>query len=699
MSVVSSERRGPVAVVLVDHPPVNAISQAVRAGIIDQVRAADADGAVTAIVLACKGRTFMAGADITEFATGPQPPQFPDVIAALEGAGKPVVAAIHGTAFGGGLELALACHYRMALPSARIGLPEVNIGIIPGAGGTQRLPRVAGVEAALDAIVTGRPVPAPAAHAAGAIDVLADGDLLDAAVAYAEKLAGDGAPLKKVRDIDIDPASLPDGFFDAYRKKMARYTRGFFAPERCIQAVEAAVDLPFDEGIARERDLIVECFKHPQARALQYAFFSERQAAQIPGLSKDTERRRIGKVGVIGAGTMGGGISMNFLNAGIPVTILEVEQAALDRGLGIIRSNYETTAKKGRLTAEDVERRLGLLASTLDYDALADCDLIIEAVFESMDIKKQVFAKLDAVAKPGAILATNTSYLNIDEIAAATSRPADVLGLHFFSPANVMRLLEIVRGDRTAPEVLATCMDMARKIGKVGVVAGVCHGFIGNRMLEGYGREASLLLLEGAAPEQIDKAIYDFGYPMGPLAMSDMAGLDIGYMLRQAFPADRFDPNAYQVANRLVEMGRKGQKTGAGYYRYEPGNRTPVPDPDVLTIIEETAAKLGIERRRITDEEIVERCILPLINEGAAILEEGIAYRASDIDVVYLYGYGFPRYRGGPMYHADSLGLANVADRIEHYRARQGDCWWTPAPLIQRLAGQGKGFADYRRDT
>ena len=699
MSVVSSERRGPVAVVLVDHPPVNAISQAVRAGIIDQVRAADADDGVTAIVLACKGRTFMAGADITEFATGPQPPQFPDVIAALEGAGKPVVAAIHGTAFGGGLELALACHYRMALASARIGLPEVNIGIIPGAGGTQRLPRVAGVEAALDAIVTGRPVPAPAAHAAGAIDVLADTDLLDAAVTYAEKLAADGAPLKKVRDIDIDPASLPDGFFDGYRKKMARYTRGFFAPERCIQAVEAAVNLPFDDGIARERDLIVECFKHPQARALQYAFFSERQAAQIPGLSKATERRQIAKVGVIGAGTMGGGISMNFLNAGIPVTILEVEQAALDRGLGIIRSNYEATARKGRLTAEDVEQRLGLLASTLDYDALADCDLIIEAVFESMDIKKQVFAKLDAVAKPGAILATNTSYLNIDEIAAVTGRPADVLGLHFFSPANVMRLLEIVRADQTAPEVLATAMDMAKKIGKVGVVAGVCHGFIGNRMLEGYGREASLLLLEGAAPEQIDKAIYDFGYPMGPLAMSDMAGLDIGHMLRQAFPADRFDPNAYQVADRLVKMGRKGQKTGAGYYRYEPGNRTPIPDPDVAAIIEETAAKLGIERRQITDEEIVERCILPLINEGAAILEEGIAYRASDIDVVYLYGYGFPRYRGGPMYHADSLGLAHVADRIEHYRASQGDRWWTPAPLIQRLAAEGKGFADYRRDT
>ena len=695
MSAVSLEKRGNIAIVWVDNPPVNAISHAVRVGLIENVQAADRDESVAAIVLACKGRTFMAGADISEFGKPMKEPWLPLVVGVLEATSKPLVAAIHGTAFGGGLEVALGCNYRVAAPSAKVGLPEAKIGILPGAGGTQRLPRLAGVQAALDAIVSGDPIPAPAAYQAGVIDQIVDGDLADGAVAYAADLAENGTALKRVRDVTIDAASLPDGFFDDYRKSIARKTRGYFNRERCIQAVEAAVNLPFDEGLDRERALFTECATHPQARALQHVFFAEREAAKIPSLPKDTALREIKSVGVIGAGTMGGGIAMNFLNAGIPVTILEISEDALERGLGTIRKNYETSAKRGRMTEGQVDERMGLLTPTTDYAGLAGADLIIEAVFEKMEIKLEVFKNLDAVAKPGAILATNTSYLNIDEIAAATGRPEDVLGMHFFSPANVMRLLEIVRAEKTAPEVLATVLRLSRAIRKVGVVAGVCHGFIGNRMLEGYGREAGLLILEGAAPAQVDKAIYDFGYPMGPFAMMDLAGMDIGYMLRQSFGAERFDPHAYRVANRLVEMGRKGQKTGAGIYRYEPGNRAPIPDPEVDTIIAEEAEKAGIARRTITDEEIVERCVYPLINEGARILEEGIAYRAGDIDIVYIYGYGFPPYRGGPMHYGDHVGLANVREAILKHADRVGPRWWQPAPLLTRLADEGKGFGEF----
>lgn len=694
MSVGSLERQGDVAIIWIDSPPVNALGHAVRVAILDGLKEAIADDDIKAIVLACKGRTFFAGADITEFGKPPMEPMLPDVLSSLETSIKPVVAAIHGTAFGGGLETAMCCNYRVANASAKVGQPEVKLGIIPGAGGTQRLPRLAGVKMALDMIVSGDPVDARAAEEAGILDGITGDDLVGDAVLFAREVVNSNHPLRRVRKIGVDTSGLPDDFFDQYRKTIARKARGYFAPERCIQAVEASIALPFDEGMAKERDLFMECMASPQAAALRHVFFSERQVGKVPGIPEGTTPRDIRRVGIIGAGTMGGGIAMNFANAGIPVNMLELNQEALDRGLGVIRSNYERTAAKGRITQEDVEARMALLQPTTDYAALADADLIIEAVFENMDVKKEVFGALDKVAKPGAILATNTSYLNIDEIAAATSRPEDVLGLHFFSPANVMRLLEIVNAGKTAPDALLTVTKMAKIIRKVGVVAGVCHGFIGNRMLEGYGREAGLLALEGAKLQDIDKAAFDFGMPMGPLAMGDMAGLDIGYMLRAQFPADRFHPHAYNVGNRLVEMERKGQKTGAGWYNYEPGNRTPVPAPEVEAIIAEEAKKAGIQQREISAEEIVQRLIYPLINEGALILEEGIALRPGDIDIVYIYGYGFPPYRGGPMHYADEIGLGKIRDTIMEFQGRYGERWWTPAPLLIKLADEGKGFSD-----
>jgi 3-hydroxyacyl-CoA dehydrogenase len=693
MPVVMLERQDEIAIVWIDNPPVNALSQAVRAGIIDKVNEALADDEVKAILLACKGRTFIAGADITEFGKPPLSPGLHEVLGILENSPKPIIAAIHGTAFGGGLETAMACHYRIAHASARVGQPEVKLGLIPGAGGTQRLPRLAGAKVALDMIVSGNPVGAQAAADAGIIDGVAGDDLAADALRFAREVVDGDMPLPKARDGQVDMSGLPETFFADYRAGIARKTRGYFAPEKNVQAVEAAVDLPFDEGMKRERELFTECMENPQSKALQHVFFAERQAGKVPGIPRDMETRPLNSIGMIGAGTMGGGISMNFLNAGIPVTILEMNDEALDRGFAMIRKNYEISAKKGRITDADVETRMGLLSRTTSYADLSDADLIIEAVFENMDVKKEVFRKLGEVAKPGAILATNTSYLNVDEIAAETGRPEDVLGLHFFSPANVMRLLEIVRAEKTAPDVLLTCVKMAKAIKKVGVVAGVCHGFIGNRMLEGYGREAGLLVLEGATPSQVDQAMFDFGMPMGPLAMGDMAGLDIGYMLRSAFPADRFHPYAYNVGNRLVEMDRKGQKTGAGWYKYVEGSRKPTPDPLVDAIILEEAEKAGIERRSdITAEEIVQRCLYPLINEGALILEEGIALRPGDIDVVYIYGYGFPPYRGGPMHYADHVGLGKIHDALLKFSERGGTRWWKPAPLLERLANEGKGF-------
>jgi len=693
MNIVSREDQNGIAIIRVNNPPVNALSHAVREGILRHVIEADNDDSIMAMVLTAEGRTFMAGADIKEFGLPPQAPILPDVVEGIDKTSKPLVAAIFGTAFGGGLETALACNYRVASQDALMGTPEVKLGLLPGAGGTQRLPRVTDLKTALDMVVMGNPVTAPQALAAGIIDHIAAGDLLDDAVAFAREKASLDGTLPRISARSIDPSAIEEGFFDHYRKSIARRTRGYFAPEKNIQCIEAAISLPFEEGLKRERALFMDCMNSPQSAALRHAFFAERAASHIPDLPTDIAEREIKAVGIIGAGTMGGGIAMNFLNAGIAVTILEVGAEALERGLGIIRKNYEITASKGKMSAEQVEHAMGLLTPTTNYDDLSNADLIIEAVFENMDVKKQVFTKLDAVAKAGAILATNTSYLNIDEIAAMTRRPQDVLGLHFFSPANVMKLLEIVRAGKTAPDALYTAMKMSKRIKKVGVIAGVCHGFIGNRMLEGYGREAGLLMLEGASPAQIDKALYEFGMPMGPLAMGDLAGIDIGYMLRQQFPADRFDDNAYRVANRLVEMGRKGQKTGAGYYTYE--GRTPTPDDLVTKIIAEEAERAGIAQRSdITDDEIVTRCIYPLINEGALIVEEGIAYRPSDVDVVYMNGYGFPSYRGGPMFYADHIGLNKVLATIEGFQDRFGPRWWTPAPLLEKLAKSGGSFND-----
>ncbi|WP_262696264.1 3-hydroxyacyl-CoA dehydrogenase NAD-binding domain-containing protein [Kordiimonas aquimaris] len=695
--VVSLEKRGEIAVISVNNPPVNALSHGVRDGILTHIQACDADEAVKAIVIACEGRTFIAGADIKEFGAPPKAPHLPDVVQGIEDVSKPVVAAIHGTALGGGLEVALSCHYRVALTSAKIGLPEVKLGILPGAGGTQRFPRIAGVENALDAIISGRHVKAAEAAKWGVIDQLVEDNVLDAAIAMATAKIAEGP--RRTGEMEIDSSVYDQSFFDGFRKSIARKTRGYFAPERCIRCIEAAVVLPLKEGLQRERELFMECMQNPQARALQHMFFADRQVSRIPGIDKTTPRREIKKVGIIGAGTMGGGIAMNFANAGIPVTLLEVQQDALDRGLGVVRKNYDRTAAKGKLTTEAVEARMALFNGTLDYADLSDCDLIIEAVFETMEIKKKVFSSLDAVAKEGAILATNTSYLNVDEIAAITKRPADVLGLHFFSPANVMRLLEIVRAEKTDPAVLATCVDLAKKIGKVGVVAGVCHGFIGNRMLGHYFREASLSVIEGALPEEVDAAMFDFGMPMGPMTVSDMAGLDIGYLNRKGMDRADYETSATDWMDRVVEMDRKGLKVGAGIYDYDEGSRTPKPSATVMAIIEEESAKLGIAREGKTAEEIVERCVLALVNEGAKILGEGMAYRASDIDVVYANGYGFPPYRGGPMHYADHLGLKNVYEKVCGFAEKYGKRWWKPAPLLKELAESGKSFAEYDREN
>lgn len=696
MTTVTRKDVGQVAVLSVNNPPVNALSHSVREGLASHMTDLAADDAIKAVVVACEGRTFIAGADIREFGAPPKAPHLGEVVDQIEAMEKPVVAAIHGTALGGGLEVALSCHYRVAVPNAKVGLPEVKLGILPGAGGTQRLPRIAGPANALDAIVSGRHISAKEAAGWGVIDEITEGDLAEAAIAFANNKAGE-AP-RRTGEMQIDAGEFNQAFFDGFRKMVAKQTRGYFAPERCIQCVEAAVSMPLAEGLKKERELFMECMTNPQARALQHVFFAERQVSRIPGIDKETPRRDIKRVGIIGAGTMGGGIAMNFANVGIPVTLLEVKEDALERGLKVVRGNYERSMKRGKLSEQQVEDRMNLFAGTLRYEDLSDCDLIIEAVFEKMEIKKEVFSKLDEVAKDGAILASNTSYLDVDEIAACTKRPADVLGLHFFSPANVMRLLEIVRADKTAPDVLATCVDLAKKIRKVGVVAGVCHGFIGNRMLSPYGREASLSVINGSWPDEVDKALFDFGMPMGPMTMSDMAGLDIGYMNRQGVGRESYETKAYDWTDRVVEEGRKGLKTGSGIYDYDEGSRTPKPSEFVRNIIAEESAKLGIERTSKSDEEIVERSLLALINEGAKILGEGHAYRASDIDIVYINGYGFPPYRGGPMHYADSLGLKHVYERICEFQ-KTDPRWWEPAPLLKKLAEEGKSFAEFDREN
>jgi len=685
------EKRGDVGIIWVNNPPVNALSVGVRQAILDGVAKLNADAEIKAGVLACEGRTFMAGADITEFGKPPQSPGFPEVLDAIENCPKPIIAAIHGTAFGGGLETALTCHYRVAIASAQVGLPEVKLGLLPGAGGTQRLPRLIGIEAALNIIVSGDPVPAPHAAKAGVLDKIIEGDLVDGAVAFARELLAKGAPLRKVRDINVDAGKLPPGYFDEARKRVGKEKKNLFAPQRIIDTLEAAATLPFDKGMARERELFMQCMQNSQSRALQHVFFAERKVTSVPNLDKNTKPREVKRVGVIGAGTMGGGIAMNFLNVGIPVTMLEVKQDALDRGVGVVRANYENTAKKGRLTMEQVQQRMGMLNTTLNYDDLKDADFIIEAVFETMAIKKDVFAKLDKVAKQGAVLASNTSYLSIDEIATATSRPGDVVGTHFFSPANVMKLCEIVRGAKSSQDTLVTAIDTIKRIKKVGVVCGNRDGFIGNRMLGGYAYQALLCVLEGAMPEQVDAVLRDFGMPMGPLQMSDLAGLDVGYKSRKDRDPNSFDARVSRSADILVEMGRLGQKTQAGYYDYAPGDRTPRPSPVVADIIEKSSKEFGITRRKISDQEILERCLLSLMNVGCEVLSEGVAYRASDIDIVYLYGYGFPAYRGGPMFWAEhEFGLKKALEQLQKYADGK---WLKISPLLEKLVAEGKGFA------
>ena len=679
---------GRVAVLTVDNPPVNALSQHVRKGLHDGIKQATADGAVQAIVIVCAGRTFIAGADITEFGKPPTEPSLHTVLDLIEGSPKPVVSAIHGTALGGGLEVTLACHYRVGVKGARFGLPEVKLGILPGAGGTQRLPRVVGVEKGLQMMVSGDPIGADEALRVGLIDATVDGDLAAAGVAFAEKVLDEKRPLTKIRDLTDKIAVARDKpqIFAEFRKSVARQTRGFRAPESIVKAVEAAVSLPFDQGIKRERELFVELLNSPESKAQRYFFFAEREAAKIPDVPADTPAREIKKAAVIGAGTMGGGIAMNFANAGIPVTVVEVAPEALDRGLGIVRKNYEATAARGRLTPADVDKRMGLIHGTTDWGAVGDADIIIEAVFEEMPVKKEVFAKLDGLAKPDAVLATNTSTLDVDEIAAATKRPESVIGTHFFSPANVMRLLENVRGKKSSKTTIATAMTVGRRIGKVPVLVGVCYGFVGNRMLHQRGLQAEKLILEGAAPHQVDRVLTDFGFPMGPFAMGDLAGLDVGWRIRKGRGVKA------PVADRICELGRFGQKTGAGYFKYEKGDRTPIPDLEVEKIIVDVATSMGITRRAISDEEILQRLLYPMVNEGAKILDEKIAIRPSDIDVIWVYGYGWPVYRGGPMFWADSIGLRALRDRLLEFKKQSGDAFWTPAPLLDRLANEGKGF-------
>ena len=669
---VTTEKDGEIAVIIVNNPPVNALSWHVRQGLEDNFGAALADDSVQAIVLRCAGATFIAGADISEFGKPPRGPDFNAVLNSIEAASKPVVAAIHGTALGGGLETALVCHYRIAVPSAKLGVPEVKLGLLPGAGGTQRLPRVVGVEAAATMTSTGDPLPAAKAKELGLVDELAGEDsLAQDAIAFARAKIADGPRPTRERPVFGDVAVI-----EKLKAATATRWRGFEAPYANLACVEAATRLPFEEGLAFEREQFMKLMFGSQSAAQRHIFFAERQAAKIDGLPKDTQLREIKKVGIIGAGTMGGGIMMNFLQKGIPCTIVEMQQDALDRGLGVVRKNYDASAAKGRFKPEQVDAMMGLITPSLSLDALADCDLIIEAVYENMDVKKDIFGKLDKIAKPGAILASNTSYLDIDEIATATSRPGDVLGMHFFSPANVMKLLEVVRGDKTAPDALATAMAIGKKIGKVAVVAGVCDGFIGNRMLKPRQMEAMKLLLEGATPAQFDKVHVEFGMPMGPLQMSDLAGVDIGW---------HRDPNRIEsIRDALAAEGRWGQKKQAGFYDYDE-KRTPSESPRVAEIIEEFRQKAGVEKREITDQEIIERTLYPMVNEGALILSEGKAQRASDIDVVWIYGYGWPVYRGGPMFWAGLEGTDKIVAALEKHG-------FEIAPLLKEKAEAKSGF-------
>ncbi|HEY0328916.1 MAG TPA: 3-hydroxyacyl-CoA dehydrogenase NAD-binding domain-containing protein [Rhodopseudomonas sp.] len=686
--VVKLERHDAIAIVTVDNLPVNALSAAVRRGISESVEQAIADPAVKAIVLVCAGRTFIAGADITEFGKPPQSPGLGEVIAELENSPKPIVAAIHGTALGGGLETALGCHYRVAVKDAKLGLPEVKLGLLPGAGGTQRLPRAVGPELAVKMIVGGDPIGAADAFKHGLIDAIVE-DTVAGGEAFARQVLAEQRPLRKLRDDDakLQAAKADRAIFTDAVAAMTKKARGLEAPFAAADAIGAAIDLPFDQGLKKEREGFMKLVAGEQSKAQRYAFFAEREAAKVSGVPDGTRPRPVARVAIIGAGTMGGGIAMSFANAGIPVTLIETGEEQLQRGLGVMRKNYDATAARGGIPADAPTKRMALIAGVVGLEHVKDADLIIEAVFETMAVKKEVFTAIDAYAKPGAVLASNTSYLNIDEIAQVTRRPEDVLGMHFFSPANVMKLCEIVRADKTAPDALLTAVAIARKIAKVPAVVGVCDGFVGNRMLAARGKQAEKLLFEGALPQQVDAVVTKFGMPMGPFAMGDLAGLDIGWRSRK----DRGITS--EIADALCEAGRFGQKTGKGYYKYEPGSRAPLPDPEVETLINDTLSKLGLKRREIFDQEILERMMYPMINEGARILEEGIAARPSDIDVIWLYGYGWPVYRGGPMFYADQVGLKQIAERLSYYARATNDATLEPAPLLARLAAEGGNFA------
>ncbi|WP_250451515.1 3-hydroxyacyl-CoA dehydrogenase NAD-binding domain-containing protein [Caballeronia sp. ATUFL_M2_KS44] len=685
--------RDNVAVITLDNPPVNGLGHSTRAGIVEGIERARDDAGVAAIVMIGAGKAFSGGADITEFNTpkATQEPTLATVIKAVEGSGKPVVAAIHAIAMGGGLELALGAHYRVAAPGAQIALPEVKLGLLPGAGGTQRLPRAVGLETALDMIVSGTPVKSEKLAHTALFDEMAEGDLLDAAVRFAARVASHDGPHPKVRDREIDHAD-GDGVIRSARENIARTAKHFPAPHKCIDAIERGVKEGFDRGLAFERECFLALVQTPESRALRHAFFAERAAGKIADVPSNTPARNIQRVGVIGAGTMGGGIAMNFVNAGLPVVLLETKQDALDRGLANIRRHYEAQANKGKLTHEQVDARMRLVTPTLAYGDLAQADLIVEAVFEALDVKAHVFRQLDDIAKPGAILATNTSTLDVDAIAAFTKRPGDVIGMHFFSPAHVMKLLEVVRGAKTEKDVLATVMQLAKKLRKTAVVSGVCDGFIGNRMIEQYVRQALFMLEEGALPAQVDRAIEEFGFAMGPFRMSDLAGNDIGWAIRKRRYRDEPQMRYSGIADRLCEAGRFGQKTGAGWYDYRDGSRDATPSRTVDDMIVAYSKERGIERRSIGDEEIVERLVYALVNEGAKILDEGIASKASDIDMVYLTGYGFPLWRGGPMFHADAVGLPNVERAVRHYAGQANGDAWQPAALLSRLAASDGRF-------
>ena len=667
-----------VAILTLNSPPVNALSANVREGLDKGIKEAIANSNVDAIVLICDGRTFIAGADISEFGKEPKGPSLFEVQEELENSPKPIIAAIHGTALGGGLEVALTCHYRIAVPSAKCGLPEVSLGLLPGAGGTQRLPRLVGVEQALKMVTSGIHLSADKCLKSGLIDKLAtENHLLEDSISFAKEIVSENKPLKKVREIDekVTAARGNHQLFNDFRNSISRKTRGFLAPEYNIQCIEAAVNKPFDEGIKVERDLFLKLVTGNQSAAQRYFFFSQRQVAKIPDIPKETEKLPIKDVGIIGAGTMGGGIAMNFANAGIPVTIIEQSQEILDKGIGIIRKNYENTASKGRISIDDVEKRMNLINGDVSINSLAEKDLIIEAVFENMDLKKEIFSKLNNVAKKGAILATNTSGLDINEIASTTDSPENVIGLHFFSPANVMKLLEIVRGEKTSNEVIATSMTMAKSIGKVAALVGVCPGFVGNRILAQRQREANKLILEGALPWDIDDALFEFGFPMGPFAMSDLAGLDIGW--------NKENSRGETIREKLCENDRLGQKSGKGFYIYDE-NRKKSPDPEVEELIISFAQEKQIKRRSISKEEIIERCLYPMINEGFKILEEGMAIRASDIDIIWINGYGWPVYEGGPMFYGNLIGFEKILEWLKKMEEEYGNDF-TPSPYLERV--------------